>query len=400
MQTNCNTPLSIGLAKEDKDYLIELVNTNSQSKNTDGVNQVQKLYAQKLKSLGFGLESYGNEQADTGDLIIARKNVGSSMTLTTIGHADTVVAAKPDNYLKSVGQRFVGAGIADNKAGIFVCLKGLEYFFQNCELPLFNINFVSSPNEELGSTGFHEYFNRLGEQSQIVLGFEPSLECGSVIHSRNGNLWYRLEVEGQSFHAGRAHKGHMNAAHDLCKKIDYFYNQFQADESITMNVGMIEGGHSFNTICERIYAKIDTRFRDFQGLSKIRNTFEGKFDHLKYPCSKTKAISKNNIKIEDFCPPMEFSQNAHKMLTSYLQIISRLELREVQSIHSGGAADINHFSRPGLICFDGLGAVGGNLHRTDEYVEVNSLLTRAQAFGEFLMNLNESIKGKEHVIYH
>lgn len=396
MQTNLINSFEEPLiTSEDYLFLEEIVNLDSQSKNIAGVNQVQHHFAKKLNLLGMESSFTSNSVAVSGDLLASRSPGKSPFKLTTIGHADTVLSPTKDHRFKfsSDGKYITGSGIADNKAGIFIALKGLEYFFKNCKDQYLSLEFVSSPNEEIGSPGFHKVFNQMGQSSNMVLGFEPSLECGSIIHSRKGNCWYKLEVEGETFHSGRAHKGHMNAAHDLCKKIDYFFNEVQKHDDITMNVGMLNGGHSYNTICGKVMAKIDTRFSTFEGLRNIQSIFETCHEHLKYPCSKTESKSKTSLKIDDFCPPLEYSSKSEFYVKKYLKTIKDIEGTAVSSVHCGGAADVNHFSHPGIIAFDGLGAVGGNMHRRDEYILNSSLHTRAKAFGEFLLVINDSLKG-------
>lgn len=398
MQTNLSSHIDYQvIGDEDFLFLEEIVNINSQSKNVEGVNRIQHIFAKKMSSLGMVNSFISNHSAESGDLLVSRIPGKSPITLTTIGHADTVLFPKEDFYFEFSKEmtHITGPGIADNKAGLFIAMKGLEYFLNKCDEQYLSIEFVSSPNEEVGSVGFQQMFNDMGEKSQFVLGFEPSMECGSIIHSRKGNCWYRLEVEGKTFHSGRAHKGHMNAAHDLCKKIDHFFTEVQKHDDITMNVGMLEGGHSYNTICEKVMAKIDTRFSTFEGLKIIQGIFEGCHNHLKYPCSKTQLTSKTKIHIDDFCPPLVYSDQSKFYIQKYLNIVKSIEGKETMSVHCGGAADVNHFSHPGSISFDGLGAIGGNMHRKDEYILTESLESRSRAFGEFLLLINNSLRGME-----
>jgi glutamate carboxypeptidase len=382
------------MTKEDWSFLQELVNTNSQSRNIAGVNQVQQMFAQRLNAIGLTSNFIQNTASQSGDLLVSHLPGRSPVTLTTIGHADTVLFPTDEHQFKMIegGSKIIGPGIADNKSGILIAMKGIEYFSRYCQDRKINVQFVSSPNEEIGSPGFHQLFNQMGEHSQYVLGFEPALEDGSLIHSRNGNRWYRLEVEGKTAHSGRAHKGHMNAAHDLCKKIQHLTEEVLKHADITMNVGAIEGGSSYNVICEKIIAKIDTRFSTFSGLDTIQEIFEGCLNHLKYPCKETQNISTTSISVDDHCPPLENSFQSKLYLDLYRQIISDIEGEQVHSVHCGGAADVNHFSNKFSIAFDGLGPVAANMHRRDEYVLTSSIETRARAFGEFLLKLNESIE--------
>ncbi len=384
------------LSLDDYEFLEYIVNQNSQSKNRSGVQTVQELFAQRLLTLGADCEYIENKESESADLLVAKIEGSSEITLSTIGHADTVLFPTRSNYFRfeDQGRRIFGPGIADNKSGQLIAIKGIEYFLKKISNPKLNIQFISSPSEEIGSPGFHDAFKDLSENSQFVLGFEPSMEDGSIIKSRNGNKWYKLEVVGESSHSGRAHKGHMNAAHDLCAKINYLQDKCLSIDDITMNIGVLDGGHSYNSICSRATAKIDTRFTTFAGLEKIENLFEADLDFLKKPCFKTNQLTKTNISVDDFCPPLEFTNDSEAFIQKYMNIIKDIEQIEISSVHCGGAADVNHFSRKGLVSFDGLGPIAANMHRLDEYIYTSSLESRAKAFGEFLIQIDNSIDDK------
>ena len=87
-----------------------------------------------------------------------------------------------------------GPGVIDDKGGIVVALEGLKRFLKISPGRMV-CDFCASA-EELGSPGFHQLFKKLSGDSAMVLGFEPSLDNGSIIQSRRGNRWYHIKVEG------------------------------------------------------------------------------------------------------------------------------------------------------------------------------------------------------------
>jgi di/tripeptidase len=79
-------------------------------------------------------------------------------------------------------------------------------------------------------------------------------------------------------------------------------------------------------------------------------------------------------------------------LSNYLlQHLKHFEQRNIQCKHSGGAADINYMSHSEAVCIDGLGPVGGNLHCEDEYIEIESLVTRTQMVFELLKKIDTEV---------
>ena len=76
----------------------------------------------------------------------------------------------------------------------------------------------------------------------------------------------------------------------------------------------------------------------------------------------------------------------------YLNTISQLENKECLAEHSGGAADINYFSRPGLIYIDGLGPKTKGMHTSNEVMDLKSFYSRQYALTEVLEFLNKEPK--------
>ncbi len=383
--------MNLQQTNSDLELLRELVDTDSQSRFQQGVRHVQYLLKDFLDQLGFHVELVS--QSEGAPLFIG--NIGDrGPVVTLISHADTVIPASKSHF-RIDGTRAYGAGIADNKAGVVVALKAVKIYLENCGTNRLRLQFVNSPTEEIGSPGLHESFKLLGLNSQYAFGFEPSLEDGGLIKSRNGNKWIKITVQGKSFHAGRAHKGHINAAQDLCQVLVAMNARLIDNPLVTFNIGELTAGHSYNTIAETAVAKIDTRFQCLEGLKHIQEMLEEDLQSHFHPCSNTAAKSRYQIDIEDFCPPMKTKDN-NEMINNYIKHIEKLENGAPKLYHCGGAADVNHFYHEDLIALDGCGAVGGNLHRVDEYIEINSLNSRAQAFANFLLDLNK----RERYGYH
>ncbi|MCT4643242.1 MAG: M20/M25/M40 family metallo-hydrolase [Bacteriovoracaceae bacterium] len=374
------------------DFLEKVVNIDSRSNNKDGVSLVQKNYLSYLRQLGLSTQFVKNDVCDSADLLLGSIRGNSHFKLNLICHADTVIGPSSNEFRYSDCAKFLyGAGIADNKSGALIAMLGLEYYLNKVSKNKLNINFISSPNEELGSIGFHNVFKKLGQEAVLSLGFEPSMPDGSLIHSRNGNRWYKLHIKGQAYHSGRAKKGHMNAAHDLCSIISCIQTQMSLRQDVTCNVGQIIGGHSFNTICNDIIAKIDTRFNSFDGRLFIDKLFSEKYDEVLQECTTNNIKNDVSISIEDDCPPMPKTDLSNSYLYLYTQTLREISNISYSSVHCGGAADINHFCHDKGAFLDGLGAIGANMHRKDEYIEVDSIKTKSIALGEYLYSINEMI---------
>lgn len=390
---NQKTSLIPELFHKDKDilFLENLVNRNSQTKNSEGVDIVQGLISEQLKLMHFEIERIPSPEKKSGDLIIGTYKGLSKKCITLICHADTVTSPN-DNYVfrfDSKTNRFYGPGVADNKAGVVCGLIALRNFLKSNPSPFFTIKFVCSPNEERGSIGFHQYFKTLGEKSIFALGLEPALSTGNIITSRNGNRWYKFSLKGISSHAGRIDSPSLNAAHEMSLAISKMIPLNNLEQGVKVNIGHIEGGSNvYNVVCGDITAKIDTRFPSFELRDQLCESLENIFKETSLKCHITNEKCESTFEIADDCPPMPKHDGDEEFTEFYLKTINKLEEENISTSHSCGAADVNYFATKDNITLDGLGPVGGNLHTKNEYIELKSFYGRSQGLAELLRHIN------------
>ena len=86
--------------------------------------------------------------------------------------------------------------------------------------------------------------------------------------------------------------------------------------------------------------------------------------------------------------PMELSQESQRLLSLYVDVSARQGVT-VGGEFTGGCADSGFTAAQGTPTLCGLGAVGGKAHTGEEYMEVATLLTRAQAIAGLIMRLGE-----------
>ena len=370
------------------------VEIDSATSQRPGIDRMQAEVATKLKAMGFKCSFKPHPQGLFGPLLHARRPAddkeANGPRVTLVFHVDTVFDdLKEAPRLIEEGERLIGPGTADNKGGIVVALEGLRRYLEATgnNSPI-HFQVVSSPNEEIGSDGFTSKFKKIGAQSDIVLGFEPSTAEGDIVTSRFGNRWYRIKCHGVEAHAGRANGEEVNAAHEMMAKIDQILALKEKYEDLKINVASFHGGsHRYNIVCGDMEAKIDVRFLSEETRKKVHR-------EITQIVKKANVISKDGVKsqseffLEDDCPPLEnCQQRLPKYIKAYLNAIESQEFRRVSAITVGGAADASYLSHGENIVIDGLGVTGGGMHTDHEYIETKSLVTRSQALAKFLSEL-------------
>lgn len=378
---------------EGLDFLEQLVEIDSQTQNSVGVNLVQKLLGARLTRMGFECSFIPNLEMKTGDLLYAVKKGLSHEQISFIGHADTVCSPGKDLRfeINFNSQTVTGPGIGDDKGSLVMALHSLESFLEKNPNHYHTLVFVSSPCEETGSIGFHSLFKEVGEKSLVVLGLEPALYNGSLITSRNGNRWYKINIKGKSSHAGRFGEPFINAAHHAAEFIYKLNPLNDIKNKVKVNVGSMTGGMDrYNVICESVEIKLDTRFPTLEKRDVIDQTIKSLIDSSSVNCFYTGDSCQTTIEVVDDCPPLPLQDQPHPILNRYLEIISSLEEGECLAEHSGGAADINYFSRPGLVYIDGLGPKTKGMHTENEVMDLKSFYSRQYALTDILEFLNKT----------
>jgi glutamate carboxypeptidase len=379
------------LAFAQEDLLKRLVEIDSGTSQIENVDRVQDVIKSHLDELGFKTTYEVNPLGPTksGKLLIGILQGETSDFITFITHADTVFEKNSGFSGYHVeGDSARGPGVIDDKGGLVVALDGLRQYLSSHKKPHYSLRFISSPSEETGSEGFIEDFKKISLATKLVLGFEPSLDDGSIVESRRGNRWYLISITGREAHAGRDHKKGINACLDLANKISKISSFTDYAKDVTVSIGRIEGGQDkYNVVCGFAQAKIDTRFSSIEQ----RDILQKKIDQVISGPAVHSALDDvaASVKIEtaNDCPPFSVSPESQKFIHAYQDAVFSVEKVKSKSVKSPGSADSNNFSRPGVAIIDGLGPTGGGMHTKEEHLALSSLKTRAEALAKFLESL-------------
>ena len=84
---------------------------------------------------------------------------------------------------------------------------------------------------------------------------------------------------------------------------------------------------------------------------------------------------------------MEYNHGTEKLLSLAAEIARDAGV-EFKHGPTGGGSDGNYLSPLGVAVLDGLGAVGGNLHTDEEYLELDSIAPRGALLGGLIERLS------------
>ena len=152
------------------------------------------------------------------------------------------------------------------------------------------------------------------------------------------------------------------------------------DRGITINVGLIAGGQSVNTVAAEASCGIDIRYRDSADRAKI-------FEKVRKICTTTSVDgTSSDMVIKGEFHPLNPSPQSVELYDLYVKTAADNGFI-VTGEHSGGCADSGFIANVGTPVICGVGPIGGNYHRPDEWMQIDSLSVRAKFIAETIMAL-------------
>ena len=362
--------------------LEKLVNIDSGSYNKLGVDKVGDEVKAFLESQGVGTSRIPVETH--GDSIRGMvAGTGSNRPIMLMGHRDTVF---PDGEaerrpFKIEGSRAYGPGVADMKAGVVMNAFVLAAFqkFGGAPGPLVGL---FTGDEEIGSPTSRPIIENEARGARVVFNSEPGRPTGNVVVERKGGIFFEVDITGVAAHSGGAHEMGRSAIGELAHKIQAWHALTDYDAGVTVNVGLVSGGQSVNTVAPYASCGIDVRYRKpadragiVERITAIANT-------------STVEDTSAEIRIRGEFAPLAPTEASDTLFKHYVASAGQAGLK-VEGEASGGCADSGFTAGVGTPTVCATGPVGGNAHSPEEYLEIDSIVPRAQALARAIMTADQ-----------
>jgi len=310
-------------------------------------------------------------------------------------HLDTVFPQSVDLNVSYVEDKIFGPGIGDNSLGVASLFGLIWYLRRHSSRPIRDVNKISSDlagdiwlvanvgEEGLGDlVGMSAVVDRFANRPAAYIVLE-GMALGQIYHRGLGVRRYQISAKTPGGHSWVDY-GRPSAIHELAALIDQLTSIPIPDEPrTTLNVGIIHGGTSVNTIAPEATIELDLRSESAQTLSSLVSQVEI-------------LVSESNL------PEVEFS----------IQVIGDRPVGEISSTHplirlakhcledvgitptlNIGSTDANIPLSRGLpaVCL-GL-TTGGGAHTANEFISIEPLekgMKQLSAVVEGIFNANYS----------
>ncbi|MFH1394517.1 MAG: M20/M25/M40 family metallo-hydrolase [Candidatus Micrarchaeota archaeon] len=330
--------------------------------------------ARALEERGFQVET---QEVFPGRFnVLAERQGRNGRSLGLYGHMDTVPVQgkwEEDPFaLRKDGDKLIGLGAYDMKAGIAVILNAVD---MECDCNLKVAFGVDEENNSAGSFGIvKKGFFRGCELIMVPeINDSPSQEEGTILLGRRGRSVYDILVRGQSCHA--AHGGGLNAISEAAKVISALDEMENTVDGIlgqgSQFVSRIEGAAKSLSYPEECLVVLD---RHLVGDETSQSVLERLREYLAGRNLDVEVTlrPRESPYLQPYSVPRENPavQKAHRLIEPVYQKVCYSAGRSV-------ADECVLATVAPVLC---LGPIGGNPHREDEWVSGASLERLEEAY--------------------
>ncbi len=343
---------------ETKEILRKLVSFNTIRDNQN--KEIMDYLEEYLKEYGFSTKRVNKCLIAYNDL---KPNIGF------LGHTDTVDFeswdASPLELVEN-GDKLIGLGACDMKGGIAAILSAIS----DIDLNKNKIALYFTNDEEIGFKGIKDIKDYI-VPNNIIIG-EPTDNI--PIYGTKGLLELEIEFYGVKCHSSTPDNG-VSAIYECISfidKIKEYYetviktnicNDFEDIPYTTMNVGMINGGETINSVPGLCKVTMDFRIANKEDINLLENKIK---ELLKDYNSKLNILNKIEPKINNsdisFIEKISYKKQSKSYLTE------------------GSFIDKN---------FIILGPGPNTAHQKNEYIYKSSLLKTKELYEEIIKFYNE-----------
>lgn len=344
-----------------------IVNMDSSSDNKPGIETVARFFETRFKDLGLHTRIMFLGEEKIPCLYAENKPGADMIDVMFLGHMDTVFPegeAERRPFFIRDGRAF-GPGVCDMKGGLLVVLHAIEALKNEGILDRLSVCVAFNGDEETGSHASKDWIMQIAEKSRCAFVYEPCRPGYRFVVQRKGGGSMHLTVKGQEAHAGADPEKGINAVVELAYQITRIQALNDNAKGTTAQVTVISGGDKVNIIPGLAKASVDIRIATQEEKARVETFFNSLKDHTFF---KGSVI---NVEGEIGRPPLEPGEAGHRLWDLVRSLGKGLGLA-MEPISTGGCSDGNYTSFCGTPTIDGMGIVGANSHRPDEYANLDS----------------------------
>lgn len=351
----------------------ELVNTESGTRQIEGVNAVGSILRREMERSGIKTRLVPVENA--GNMLVGEWNAGSGKApLLLVGHMDTVFkegAARENPFRVDENGMAHGPGVLDMKAGLVIALYAVKALAAvgYRDRP---VKFVFASDEE----NLHMFSNAkelIAKESAGALAafnFETGYMDNRFVVGRKGGGPVIINVRGVASHSGIAPEKGRSAVLEAAHKIVEIEARNDISRGRLINCGMVNGGIGENTIPDACTIRIGIRFPSMEVRDEIFDILKRATEHCTVPDTTAE------LDLSRVMQCMDTTDGVMALFAHLKKTAAECGFGEIESFQVGGLSDSGITVACGIPTVCGMGVRGEGNHTPNEYAEVESLYQR------------------------
>ncbi len=350
--------------------LRQLVDIDSGSHNKAGVDKVGAAIGGFLEAHGVRFDVVPNERF--GNAIRAAVGAADGPTILLMGHRDTVF---PDGEAQRrpftvADSRAYGPGVADMKAGLVMnsFVAAALQKFGGAPAPLVALY---TGDEEIGSPSSRALIEAEARRARLVLNAEPGRPEDAVVTGRKACVFIRFEITGKAAHAGANFEQGASAINEMAHKIVALQALTDLAKGVTVNVGIVGGGQTINTVAPAAHGEMDLRYIDPADRDATLKQVERIMANATVPGTSAR------FEIYAEFLPLVQTGDGKRLFDLYAACGAALG-HAITGLFTGGCSDAGFAAGAGAPTLCAVGPIGGRAHSPDEFLELASIVPRAQ----------------------
>ena len=390
-----------------------VVNIDSGTSDAEGCRKAARFYMERMQKAGLQCEILPAEAGDAHPVIagispccLPQQEGAKTYDVLLVGHMDTVfpagtAAERPFRLEYEDGRpvRAYGPGTVDMKAGALLMIYIAEYLIQHH--PELRLALLLNSDEETGSAESAEQILHWGQKAETALVFEGGRKQDQFVSMRKGCNKYEIRVSGVAAHAGTAPRKGANAIVEMGHLVTALDKLKNYARGTSVNIGLIEGGTALNVVPDLCTAQMEVRYTDEKELARVQRAI----DRLTSRPPKVEGTQVEILLLKS-TPPLTETAETQKLKdkmqaygTQYAADLQELkdagtlaadtQVFPVEFVAAGGLSDANRLAFCGIPVIDGCGPGGGNPHRPDEFLTIDTVVKRFVYFIGLLPYLRE-----------
>ena len=298
------------------------------------------------------------------DLLLTVRG-GGARRILLLGHLDTVVSHAAHIAPRRLGRRVLGSGTIDMKAGDALALGVLRALVGRPEVGEAALLLVNDEEWRIGPFDHVERFAGFDACLCFEAGERDPAGDDAVVVRRKAACSIRVLAHGRSAHSGSAPDKGINALLALAEVAQLIAARHdpRGADRLTAVPTILRSGQALNVVPSSGELVCDVRADRLEALRGILEAI---------PAEAGGARIEAQMQRE--WPGMDARESTAAVLVAAGAALGR----PVVPAQRGGASDASHFAAAIPVSIDGLGPRGGHAHAPEEFVDLDSLLPRAE----------------------